>query len=611
VTTSPGRPATLTALYFSAIDRFPKDRVVLRARRSGRWQDFTYADVARAIESISKGLLSLGIKPGDRVAILSENRPEWAFADFACLGARAVDVPIYPTLTPRQIQYLLADSGARAVFVSTAAQFAKLAEVVDHLPALEWIIAFDPAVTGPRVQSLDQLAASGQAGSAQWPEWRADAERVGPDDLATIIYTSGTTGDPKGVMLTHGNIASNVEAGMSVLPVSETDECLSLLPLSHIFERMTGHYSMFRAGVTINYAESIETVPANLAELRPTVVAAVPRLYEKIYARALETAVRRSALTRSVFFWAKSVGERAADLKTSHQPIPLGLRLQLALADRLVFRTIRNRVGGRLKFFLSGGAPLSPEIARFFYAAGLPILEGYGLTETSPVITVNTLDHLKFGTVGRAIPGVEIRIAADGEILTRGPHVMKGYFGKPAETAEAIDPDGWFHTGDIGEIDEEGFLKITDRKKDLIATAGGKKIAPQPIETMLRQNPFISNAVLLGDRRKFPIALLAPDFGTLENWAAGQALSWSSRAELITLDRVVKHLEDEAMKHLRDLARFEVPKRFLIVAQEFSIESGELTPKLSVRRRVVEAHYREAIDAVYQAADAESPLEPA
>ena len=600
---------TLTELYFGAIDRFPRERVALRAKRGGRWQDFSYADVALAIESISKGLLSLGIKAGDRVAILSENRPEWAFADFACLAARAADVPIYPTLTAKQIQYLLADSGARAVFVSTAAQYAKLAEVADRLPTLEWIVAFDSGITGPRVQSLDHLMAAGRTASGQWPAWRSDATRVGPDDLATIIYTSGTTGDPKGVMLTHGNIASNVEAGSSVLPVSEADECLSLLPLSHIFERMTGHYSMFRAGVTINYAESIETVPANMAELRPTVVAAVPRLYEKIYARALESAVRRSALGRSIFFWAKRVAERAADLRLANQPIPWWLRFQRSVADRLVFRKIRARVGGRLKFFLSGGAPLSPEIARFFYAAGLPILEGYGLTETSPVITVNTLERIRFGTVGQAIPGVELKIAPDGEILTRGPHVMKGYFGKPVETAEAIDPDGWFHTGDIGEIDADGYLKITDRKKDLIATAGGKKIAPQPIEGLLRQNPFIANAVLLGDRRKFPIALLAPNFDALEPWATGEALAWTSRAELIRLDRVVRHLEAEAMKHLRDLARFEVPKRFVIVAREFSIESGELTPKLSVRRRVVEAHYREAIEAVYLAADAQGPGE--
>ncbi len=600
---------TLTALYFTAIDRFPKERVALRAKRGGRWEDFSYADVARAVESISKGLLSLGITAGDRVAILSENRPEWAFADFACLAVGAPDVPIYPTLTPKQTQYLLTDSGARALFVSTAAQFAKLTEFGAGLPALEWIIGFDPAITGPRVQSLDHLMTAGQAASSQWPDWRDNATHIKPDDLATIIYTSGTTGDPKGVMLTHGNIASNIAAASSVLPVSEADEYLSLLPLSHIFERMTGHYCMFQAGVTINYAESIETVPANMAELRPTVVAAVPRLYEKIYARALETAVRRSALGRSIFFWAKRVGEAAADLTLANQPIPLGLRLQRLLADRLVFRAIRARVGGRLKFFLSGGAPLSPEIAKFFYAAGLPILEGYGLTETSPVITVNTLDRIRFGTVGRAIPGVELKIAADGEILTRGPHVMKGYFGKPAETAEAIDSDGWFHTGDIGEIDDDGYLKITDRKKDLIATAGGKKIAPQPIEGLLRRNPFIANAVLLGDRRKFPIALLAPNFETLEAWATSETLVWSSRAELIGLERVVKHLEAEAMKHLRDLARFEVPKRFLIVAREFSIESGELTPKLSVRRRVVEAHYREAIEAVYLAAEAGAQTE--
>ena len=602
-----GDPATLTGLYFGALDRFGSRPIAMRVKRDGTWQDIAYATLATRVAAQSLGLLALGIGPGDRVAILSENRPEWALADFAALAARAVDVPVYPTLTARQIHYLLLDSGARAVFVSTAAQYAKVASVRGELPALEWVIGFDTDLTGPDLMSLETLEQRGRAHGLAPDAWRRRALGAGPEDLATIIYTSGTTGDPKGVMLTHGNIASNVRACVSVLPLSDGEECLSLLPLSHIFERMTGHYAMFHSGVVINYAQSIDTVPLDLRARRPTLVAAVPRLYEKIYARALEAAVQGSSLTRALFFWAKRVGERCVDLKLAGRPIPVGLAFQRTIADRLVFRKIRARVGGRLKYFLSGGAPLSAEIARFFLAAGMPILEGYGLTETSPVITVNTPSHHRIGTVGRAIPGVEVVIAPDGEILTRGPHVMRGYFGKPVETAEAIDPQGWFRTGDIGEIDADGFLKITDRKKDLIATAGGKKIAPQPIEALLRQNPFIANAVLLGDRRKFPIALIAPNFEPLEAWARAAGLSWGSRQGLVELPAVLAHLESEAKKHLRDLARFEVPKRFLAVAREFSIESGELTPKLSVKRRVVEAHYRDQIEALYRDAEAHNP----
>jgi long-chain acyl-CoA synthetase len=597
------RPSTLTQLYFDAIDRFGDRPVALRYKRGDRWIPVSHRSLHDRVQAASLGLIELGIRPGDRVALLSENRPEWAVVDFACLAARAIDVPIYPTLTAPQIAYLLRDSGARVVCVSTAAQLEKIREIRRDLPALGWAIGFDADLGGDGVMPLEVLEARGRSAATPVAEWRAQALAARPDDLATIIYTSGTTGEPKGVMLTHGNIASNVRAGVGVLSLATDDECLSLLPLSHIFERMTGHYCMFHSGVAINYAQSLDTVPQDLIATRPTVVAAVPRLYEKIYARALEAAVHGSPARRRVFLWAKRTGERWADLTLAEQPIPLGLRIRRRIADRLVFAKLRARVGGRLKFFVSGGAPLNTDVARFFFAAGLPILEGYGLTETSPVIAVNTFGALKLGTVGRVVPGVEVRIAEDGEILARGPNVMKGYYNKPDATAEAIDGDGWFHTGDIGEIDADGFLKITDRKKDLIATAGGKKIAPQPIEAELRRNPFIANAVLLGDRRRFPVALLAPDFGRLEAWARAEGIAFTSREELVTRPAVQALLEAEAKKHLRGLAKFEVPKRFLVVPREFSIETGELTPKLSVRRKIVEDHYREAIDAVYLAAE--------
>jgi long-chain acyl-CoA synthetase len=515
------------------------------------------------------------------------------------LAARAADVPVYPTLPAKQIEYILRDSGANVAFVSTRQQLDKIESIRPNLPGLRFVIGFDQDLEGPEVMGFTALLDLGRRARDRWPDWRASALLARPDDLATLIYTSGTTGEPKGVMLTHGNIASNVGASCQSLLVSDRDECLSLLPLSHIFERMAGHYLMFQSGVTINYAESIEAVPKNLLEVRPTICCAVPRLYEKIYAAALEKASSGSALKKKIFFWAKRVGEEWTERRLSGRVIPADLKLAHAVADALVFKKLRARVGGRLRFFISGGAPLSPEIARFFYGAGIIILEGYGLTETSPVISVNTPERLKLGTVGPPLPGVEVKIAPDGEILSRGPHIMRGYYNKPDATREAIDPEGWFHTGDIGMLDAEGFLRITDRKKDLIVTAGGKNIAPQPIEGLLKLNKFISNAVVLGDRRPFPIALLVPNFERLEAWAREQGLSWTSREELVALPRVEEQMAAEAVKPLRDLAHFEVPKRFLILPQDFSIEGGELTPKLSVRRRVVEQRHAARIEALY------------
>jgi long-chain acyl-CoA synthetase len=598
-------PQTLNALFFGAIDRFRHRPVALRHKQAGRWVPISPTELHDRVRAASAGFRELGIRAGDRIAILSENRPEWAIADYACLTGRCAGVAVYPTLPPKQIAYILRDSGAVAVCASTAAQLAKIREIRPSLPDLRHVIGFDAGSAEPGVMSFAELLAAGQAAADRYPRWREDALQATPGELATLIYTSGTTGDPKGVMLSHGNIASNVVTSLDILPISERDECLSLLPLSHIFERMAGHYVMLAAGVVINYAESLDLVLQNMVEVRPTVCCAVPRLYEKIYARILEAVNAGPALKRQLFFWARRVGAEWTDRTLAGRRIPVDLKLARAVADRLVFSKLRDRVGGRLRYFISGGAPLSPEIAKFFYAAGLQILEGYGLTETSPVVSVNTPQHYKIGTVGRPIRGVEVRIAEDGEILVRGPNVMQGYYNKPAETREVLDPEGWFHTGDIGEIDLEGFLRITDRKKDLIVTAGGKKVAPQPIEGMLKLNRFISNAVLLGDRRKFPIALLVPNFEQLEAWAREQGLAWRDRESLIRLPQVEAHLSSEALKSLRDLARFEVPKKFILLPQDFSIERGELTPKLSVRRKVVEANYADLIEAAYR--EAESP----
>lgn len=571
----------------------------MRSKRDGRWADLSYQALADRVQDLSIGLLELGVSPGDRVALLSENRPEWAIADYACLTARCTDVPIYPTLPSKQAEYVLRDSSAVAILVSSAAQVEKVLAARERLPSLRHIVAFDAAGVRPGVLGLDAVMAMGRAARGRHPDWREKALAALPDDLATLIYTSGTTGDPKGVMLTHGNIASNVTTSLGLFDFAPTDECLSFLPLSHIFERMFGHYTMFHAGVTINYAESFETVPGDMQARRPTVMAAVPRLYEKVFSRVLESVRSSSAPRRRIFAWARRAGEEWAERTIAGHAIPATLAVRFALADRLVFAKLRARTGGRIRLFISGGAPLSAEIARFFYAAGMPVVEGYGLTETSPVIAVNTPSSLRLGTVGRPIPGVAVRIAEDGEILTRGPHVMRGYFNKPEATAEAIDPDGWLRTGDIGALDADGFLTITDRKKDLIVTAGGKNIAPQPIENLAKRSKFVSNAVMLGDRRPFPIMLIVPNAESLKGWAEHQQITETDPERLLALPEVRQKLEREVRKALRDLAQFEMPKKLLLLSREFSIEAGELTPKLSVRRKVVEERHREAIEELY------------
>ena len=581
------------------MDRFSSRPVALRSKRAGRWIGLAYRDMADRVQDLSIGLRELGVQRGDRVAILSENRPEWAVADYACLAARCTDVPIYPTLPAKQAEYILRDSGAVAVLVSGAGQLDKVMQVRDRLPALAHVIAFDDSSTGPGVLGFEQVLARGRAARARHPNWRASALEAVEDDLATIIYTSGTTGDPKGVMLTHGNIASNVMTSVGLFSFTDEDECLSFLPLSHIFERMFGHYCMFHAGVVINYAESVDTVPADMQDVRPHLMASVPRLYEKIYTRVLDSVRTSSPHRKRIFSWAREVGERWAEATIAGRPVSPGLRLQRALADRLVFAKLRARTGGRIRFFISGGAPLSPDIARFFYAAGLPILEGYGLTETSPVMAVNTFENHRLGTVGKAIPEVEIRIASDGEIVTRGPNVMCGYFNKPQATAEAIDEEGWFHTGDIGLIDADGYLSITDRKKDLIVTAGGKNIAPQPIENLARTSKFVASAVMIGDRRPFPIMLVVPNPAQVKGWAEHKGLPDGDLEQLLGHADVRQKIEREVRMTLRDLAQFEMPKKLLILAKDFSVEAGELTPTLKVRRRIVEEHNRTAIEALY------------
>ena len=594
-----GPRGTLTQLFFDAVEQFDRPDA-LQYKAGGAWHPISHRDLATRVRRAALGLQALGVAPGDRVGIISENRPEWAIADYACLTALVADVPVYPNLPADQVAYILNDCGATALFVSTAEQAAKVAAVRGELRTLRHVIGFDD-VRAPGVDlTLAELEARGAAldvGDAG-PRHRAHALTAGPDDVATILYTSGTTGEPKGVVLTHDNLFSNVQAARTVIPFTGRDVALSFLPLSHIFERMTGHYLMFSTGTSIAYAESIETIAANMGEVRPTLAASVPRVYEKIYARVLEGATSGSAVKKRIFFWARAVADRWAD-ETLAGRTPGGvLAAQYAVAQKLVFSKLKARVGGRMRYFVSGGAPLAPEINKFFFAAGLTILEGYGLTETSPVISVNAPGGVRIGTVGRPIPGVEVALAADGEILTRGPHVMRGYYNKPDATREAIDADGWFHTGDVGEL-RDGYVTITDRKKDIIVTAGGKNIAPQPIENKVKTNRFVSQAVMLGDKRRFPSMLIVPDWDQLERWAQGEGIATTSRAALVGSPAVRAKVEAEVLKECAGFANYEAPKRVALLEHEFSIDRGELTPKLSVRRRVVDRMYKDVIDAMY------------
>jgi long-chain acyl-CoA synthetase len=593
---------TLCDIFYHSVETFRKPAHLLH-KKDEAWSPISSDAFLTAVEELSMGLRSLGIEKGDRVAILSENRPEWAYADLASLCAAAVDVPIYSTLTPPQILYILNDSGAKAIVVSNSTQLKKVQEVRAQAPMLRHVIRMDDPAQSDTF-SLEEIRVRGrEALATDRGAVRKRADEVKPSDVATLIYTSGTTGDPKGVMLTHDNLVSNVQSSIRLfVGLGTKDTALSFLPLCHVFERMGGHYVMLRLGVTVAYAESVEKVPANLAEVKPTLMLSVPRLYEKMYARVNEKVAADPALRQKIFRWAMGVGAQVFRHKVARTEPGPWLKLRFALADKLVFSKIKERVGGRIRLFISGGAPLAREIAEFFGAAGLPILEGYGLTETSPVIAVNLPDRMKPGTVGPPLDGVEVKIAGDGEIITRGPNVMKGYYKKPEATAEVIDKDGWFHTGDIGLLDADGFLVITDRKKDILVTSCGKNIAPQPIENRLKTDKFFAEVVMIGNRRNYPAALVVPNFEVLEPWAKAQAIPFSAREDLVRKPEVVSFYQTRVAELLPELAQFERIKKLTLLAKEFSVESGELTPTLKVKRRVIEQKYKDLIDRMYEGA---------
>jgi long-chain acyl-CoA synthetase len=592
---------TIADLPFHVMGRFPKPLFVGRCRGT-QIEGMSSKELFEQVRDLSLGLTALGVTAGDRVAILAESRPEWLLTDLAVLTAAAVTVPVYPTLSAGQARYILQDCGARVVVVSTAAQLEKVQEIRRLLPSLATVIAMEAASAGASVLNFADVIARGhQQMMGEWGaarEFRDRVRAITPEDLATIIYTSGTTGEPKGVMLTHGNLAANMHAATLVLDVDHEDTALSFLPLSHSFERMASYVYLF-AGVTIIFAESFETVGRDIVAVRPTIITGVPRAYEKMQARVLEKGQAGSAVKYALFRWAIRAGiaKSTATLR-GRAPGPV-TGLKASIADRLVFTKIRAGLGGRIRFVVSGSAPLAVDTAEFFQAVGLPVVEGYGLTETSPILTVNPPAAPRVGTVGKAVSGVELRIAADGEILARGPNVMKGYFNKPEATADAVK-DGWFHTGDIGHIDAEGYLTITDRKKDLLVTSGGKKIAPQPIEAVLKRNPIVAEAILLGDRRKYAAALIVPEFTALERRLKELGRPAGERDGLVTRPDVVALYQEIVDALNRDLAQFERIKKIALIPAQFSIETGELTPTLKVKRKVVEERWRDAIEGLYR-----------
>ncbi len=591
---------TLTQLYFDAIDRHRKPDA-FRVKRGGAYASVSHAEFARQVERASLGLVSLGIVPGDRVALLAENRLEWALADYAILCARGVTVPIYPTLLPHQIEYQLRNSGAKIAFASTSHQVAKITSIQPGLPDLAHTVAFDAVPTNtPHTMHLENLIQRGEDIVRTAPgRHRELAGSTEPDDLATIIYTSGTTGVPKGVMLTHRNLTSNVEAIVKVLDFGPDDTCLSFLPLSHVLERMGGHFAMLHRGVTIAYAESIEAVPINLPEARPTMLVGVPRLFEKMASRVMAAVASAPPARQRLFRWALATGWEAAEQRLAGRTPGPALKLRCALARRLVWKKIHARLGGRSRLLFSGGAPLSPEVARFFYSLGFTLLEGYGLTETSPVIAFNTPAHTRLGSVGKPIPGVEVRIAADGEIETRGPNLMLGYYKDELATREAMTADGWFLTGDIGTLDKDGYLSITDRKKDLLKTAGGKFIAPQPIENRLKSSTFIAEAVMIADLRKFPVALIVPDFAALKAHADVAGIQADGPADLCRNPQIIDLVKEEVTRLSAEFAPFERAKKFALVEQEFTVATGELTPTMKIKRKVIAEKYKQLIDSLY------------
>jgi long-chain acyl-CoA synthetase len=594
----PGMNADIATLpgILGYLEREGQRPDLLTVRTEDGFRPISTAEFSRRVRGLSLGLTGLGLGPGVKVGLLSENRPEWIIADLAVLAAGGITVPIYTQLLPAQIEYLLEEAECEIVICSTRELWLKVESVRPRLPRLVHAVLFEGAAPG--VLSLDEVIIGGEtAGRARPAAFDRAAAAVRPGDPASIIYTSGTTGMPKGVVLSHGNLIANIRATDAIIHFDARDTSLSFLPLSHVLERMST-YTLLSKGASVAYGGGVETVADDMLEARPTVMVSVPRLFEKMYAKIMDQVLAGSALKKRIFFWSLAVGRKRARRVVSGKNVPWLLAFRYALARRLVFGRILARTGGRIKCFICGGAPLSQDIAEFFYAVGLVICPGYGLTETSPILSGNTPEVYRFGTVGKPLPGVELRIAEDGEILARGANVMLGYFKKEAETREVM-ADGWFHTGDIGLLDPDGFLIITDRKKDLIVTSGGKNVAPQPIESHLLTNPFIRSAVVVGNDRKFISALVVPEFEKLAAVARGWGVETATPAELIERQDIVDFVLAEVQRATPDLAAYERIKKIILLDRDFDLAAGEITPTLKVRRSFVEREFKTRIDALY------------
>ena len=592
---------TISEMFISVTNKYA-DKAAYGYKEEEVWKELTFGEVRSYVEKISGGLKNLGLKPGDHVSIVSENSRWWAMSDYGILSAKGVTTTIYPTLPAKMVKWIIQHSESRFLFCGDKKQTEKVLPMLNDLKnIIKVIVMDDTSFDHPNIITMKELIEFGETYRKGNPDdFEKDAMSIKKDDPLTLIYTSGTTGVPKGVMLTHGNLTSNIISSSQVIIVTDQDVFLSFLPLSHTFERMAGHFFPFTVSAKVCYAESIEKVADNIREVHPTIMIAVPRLYEKMYAKINANVAASSSLKQSIFWWSIKTGRKAVEKRNRGKSNGIFLGMKLKIANKLVFHKLHEVFGGRMRFFVSGGAPLSKEIGEFFDAAGIIIIEGYGLTETSPVITANLLEKYILGTVGPPLPGIEVKIADDGEILTRGPNVMKGYFKDEVSTKEVFDEDGWFYTGDIGEFNEDGYLVITDRKKNILVTSGGKNVAPQPMENTLVTSKWIEQIIVIGDRRRFISALIVPAFPSLEEWAKEKGLEWEDRKTLVKLPDV-KELYDKVIdESMGGFAQFEKVKKYALLSDEFTIESGELTPSLKVRRDIVEKKYADLIDDIYR-----------
>lgn len=595
-------PGTIAELFVKAAAKHSRNEA-LNFKKDGSWHSISSAKIVERAEAVALGLYSLGLRKGDKAAILAANSPDWTIADAGCQFAGIIDVPIYTTLAPESVRYILNDSSSKVLFVDSAEAYERIASVLPECTSLEKVVFFDDAAQTGSSISLSELEVKGLELSKTDPGL-AEALRsaVAPSDVATLIYTSGTTGEPKGVMLTHNNIISNVIDAGEKYTFSPDDCPLSVLPLSHVFER-SAMYLYILNGMAVHYAESVEKVPENLGEVRPTIFVGVPRIFEKVYAKAKLKAAQGGALKEKLFDWAIDVAKVYAQKSAGNAGVPFLLKLKHSIADKLVYSKFRDFFGGRLRSCITGGAALSDEIYLIFTGAGVPIMQGYGLTETSPVITSNNPEAARLGTVGKPIHNMKVRIAADGEIEAFGPGVMIGYYNKEQATKEAFTDDGWFRTGDIGEIDADGFLKITDRKKELFKTSGGKYIAPSPIEQMIRSSRFVNQVVLIGNERKFAAALIVPNFEMLDSYAKHKNLGRLSASEYCADARIIDLFERQVAAATKGLAKFETVKKIALIEKEMTVESGELTPTMKLKRRVIDEKYKNVIDQIYAEID--------